>query len=402
MEPGVSKERIGWIFVAGDAANLSRAVAAVRQQVSRAGVALLASAAADVAVRLLDLHHSGIVERAAEGSPLADAMIDLQGRRASERARNRYDATLDIALHLTAVADRILIVPACMPASLALNFDQRDDLLPATWWQGEPPRGVGEREWRARGRIWTAYDALPRFGRDLVLDLFGDRLPNPSAKSVAKRVPSLAVRAERTALAKLSVERFGRPEPPGAKGAALAEWLSTPEGRARFQDAKRDYAALLRDRLGEAALARYGERRSKRAPRQTGPMPIDHADIMQTHDGRTFMAVMDAGLAPAARVHIQVGDNFITVVQNGVVKGQIDRIPASTMGILRGFSDLILVELRWEGDRRVPKAQHRAMVQDIGARGVLESSMARWKNGRRTTRPARGGTSEETEQWIRS
>jgi hypothetical protein len=402
MEPGVSRERIGWIVAAGDAADLSRAVGAVREQVRNAGIGLLASAAADAAARLLDLHHAGIVERAAERSPLADAMTDLQGRRASERARNRYDATLDVAVNLTPVADRILIVPACMPASLALDFDRREDLLPATWWQGERPKDVAEREWRARGRIWAAYDALPRFGRDLVLDLFGDRLPNPSAKTVAKRMPSLAVRAERTALAKLSVERFGRPEPPGAKGAALAEWLSTPEGRARFQDAKRDYAALLRERLGEAALGRYGERRSKRAPRQTGPVPIDHADIMQTHDGRTFMAVMDAGLAPAARVHIQVGDNFITVVQNGVVKGQIDRIPAPTMDILRGFRDLILVELRWEGDRRVPKAQHRALVQDIGAKGVLESSMARWQTKRRTTRPARGGISEETEQWIRS
>jgi hypothetical protein len=101
-------------------------------------------------------------------------------------------------------------------------------------------------------------------------------------------------------------------------------------------------------------------------------------------------------------VHIQVGDNFITVVQNGVVKGQIDRIPAPIMDVLRGFRDLILVELRWEGDRRVPKAQHRALVQDIGAKGVLESSMARWQTKRRTTRPARGGISEETEQWIRS
>lgn len=55
-----------------------------------------------------------------------------------------------------------------------------------------------------------------------------------------------------------------------------------------------------------------------------------------------------------------------------------------------------------EGDRRVPKAQHRALVQDIGAKGVLESSMARWQTKRRTTRPARGGISEETEQWIRS
>jgi hypothetical protein len=40
MEPGVSRERIGWIVAAGDAADLSRAVGAVRQQVSRAGIEL--------------------------------------------------------------------------------------------------------------------------------------------------------------------------------------------------------------------------------------------------------------------------------------------------------------------------------------------------------------------------
>lgn len=398
----MAKERIGWIFAADDAADLSRAVAALRQEVSRAGVAMLATAAADLAMRLVDLHHAGIVERDRDGSPLADAMRDLQGRRASERARHRYDATLDVALTLTAVANRILVAPACMPSSLALAFDKRDDLMQATWWPGERPREVGEREWRARGQIWTAYDALPRLGRDLVLDLFGDKLPNPTVKSVARRLPSLAVRAERTALAKLAAQRFGRPEPPGAQGAVLADWLATAEGRARYQEAKRDLAALLQDKPGEATLGRYGERRSKRTPRQTGPVAIDHADIMRTHDGRTFMAVMDAGLAPSARVFVQVGDNFITVVQNGIVKGQIDRIPAFAMDVLRGFTDLILVELRWEGDRRVPKAQHRAMVQDLGARGVLENSMTRWSTNRRTTRAGRSRTSEESEQWIRS
>ncbi|OAH27931.1 hypothetical protein AX289_09970 [Methylorubrum populi] len=398
----MARERIGWIFAAGQVADFARAMAAVRQEVSRAGAGLLAAEAADASMRLLDLHHAGIVERDPEGSPLADAVQDLRGRRAGERARSRYDVTLDVVLSFATVGDRILIVPTCVPATLLRTLGGRDDLLPAAWSPGPPPRGIAEREWRARGEIWAAYDALPRLGRDLVLDLFGDRLPNPSVKSVLRRLPSLAERAERTALAKLCSQRFNRPEPPGAQGAVLAEWLRSGEGRAAFADARRDIAALLQDRPGEASLAKYGERRRARAPRQTGPVPIDHADIMQTHDGRTFMAVMDAGLAPNARVFVQVGDNFVTVVQNSLVKGQIDRIPKFAMDILRGFSDIILVELRWEGDRRVPKAQHRAIVNDIGERGMFDASVSRWSRSQRSTRTARSRSKGGDGQWVRS
>ncbi|GJD87721.1 hypothetical protein BHAOGJBA_1226 [Methylobacterium hispanicum] len=398
----MAKERIGWIFAAGHVADLARAVAAVRHEVSCAGARLLAEGAADAAARLLDLHHAGIVERDPEASPLADAVQDLRGRRASERARRSYDASLDVVLKFSAVGDRILIVPACVPVPLLRTLDGREDLVAASWSLGPPARGISEREWRARGDIWVAYDALPRLGRDLVLDLFGDRLPNPTVKSVVRRLPSLAERAERTALAKLCSQRFNRPEPPGAQGAVLAEWLRSGEGRAAFLEAKRDLAALLQDRPGEASLAKYGERRRARAPRQTGPVPIDHADIMQTHDGRTFMAVMDAGLAPNARVFVQIGDNFVTVVQNSLVKGQIDRIPKFAMDILRGFTDIILVELVWEGDRRVPKAQHRAIVSDIGERGMFDASVSRWSKSQRSTRTARTRAKGGAEQWVTS
>lgn len=398
----MARERIGWIFAAGQVADLARAVATLRQEVSRAGAGLLAAEAADASMRLLDLHHAGIVERDPSGSPLADAVQDLRGRRAIERARSRYDATLDVVLRFAAVEDRILIAPACAPTHLMRTLEGRDDLIPATWMAGPPPQGITEREWRARGEIWAAYDALPRLGRDLVLDLFGDKLPAPSAKSVMRRLPSLAERAERTALAKLCSQRFNRPEPPGAQGAVLAEWLRSGEGRTAFAEAKRDLAALLQDSPDEAALARYGERRRSRAPRHAGPVPIDHADIMQTHDGRTFMAVMDAGLAPNARVFVQIGDNFVTVVQNSLVKGQIDRIPKFAMDILRGFSDIILVELRWEGDRRVPKAQHRAIVNDIGERGMFDASVSRWSKSQRSTRTARSRAKGGDERWVRS
>ncbi len=108
--------------------------------------------------------------------------------------------------------------------------------------------------------------------------------------------------------------------------------------------------------------------------------------MIESGDGRIFVAVMDAGLASDERVHIQVVERHIAFVQNGVHYGGIPDCPLAAVDLLRDNREAVVVELRRGAGRREIKARHVALVRDDGRLDTYSAAMASFRNAAERSR----------------
>lgn len=115
----------------------------------------------------------------------------------------------------------------------------------------------------------------------------------------------------------------------------------------------------------EAAKARR-ERSAAPAAEQDGrASSIDHADVVVSSDGRTFVAAPYVGLDVRNRVFLQVGDSHVAVSQGGVQFGYVTGVQKSAIDHLRHCRTVTLVEVERRDGRRLLRARHVAIVSDI-------------------------------------
>jgi hypothetical protein len=121
---------------------------------------------------------------------------------------------------------------------------------------------------------------------------------------------------------------------------------------------------------------------------------IDHADVVVSGDGRTFVAVPNVGLDPEARVFVQVSEKDVSISQGGVQFGTVTNVPRAAVDHLRMCDTVTLVEVEHADGRRLLRARHVAIVKDIS---MFETAMRPLVGFVRNKTPGRG--SEEIREW---
>src|SRR5690606_26347345 len=134
--------------------------------------------------------------------------------------------------------------------------------------------------------------------------LLDGRLPTPRWTSVRRAVPDFDLRMKRAIRFRLWVQgTFAQTN----DYAGFRDWLASPRGKAAYAEAKRLADRMLPRDLDQEDLVSYATRKRSRPvlsrPQEpgSGPQFIDHADVLQTSEGRVFIAIMDAGLSDDQR-----------------------------------------------------------------------------------------------------
>lgn len=262
------------------------------------------------------------------------------------------------------------------------------------------PGTISEDHWRLRERIWTALAKESRYGQTLTFQLLSTPLPLVNPKRVLAALPSHAQRVENAVAALLAQEgkkiktvsdheitkltaHVNRRIAPVLTAEHLSGAVSiAPPPRASAQRLKSPITALKSDNRQKASTS----------------ASIDHADIILSSDGRTFIAVPCVGLADKSRVFIHVGTKDVVFIQDGINYGSVTEVPEAAREHLKFCKEAVLVEVEKSADGRLLRARYVAIVTDISfTENQRKSMMFGFKRP-----PRSSAASKELEEWEKS
>jgi hypothetical protein len=361
--------RDGFSIALDGPAALSEFMGLLRRDAMRVFARLYGAVLADEVARRVDGHRSGLAPGGEAASPLRDALTHLRQAHAKAGAGSPLRA-LDLRLRLLPVrAGFVVAFEEGHPdyRSSLLGMHGMSDLCMA---DARPPE-VPEEEWGARSSAWEEALGGPPMGRGLVFRLVEDGLPSVRYAALVRSFPGHEARCLRT-----------------AQAIAIARGASGDGARDAIDREVRRLVRVLPRELSEEDIRAYPQprqpqrRRPAEPPRaaEDGPRLIDHADILESSDGRIFVAVNDAGLDPDERVHIQVVDRYVSFVQGTTHFGGVPDAPYAAVEMLRRSREVFVVELRRVDGRREVKARHEALVRDDSLPDLFKLGMSGFRN----------------------
>lgn len=344
-------------------------------------------AVADEAVRRIDLHKLALQPREPAGNPVHDATLVVRELVAAGSRDRGLDFDCELSLHLT--SDGALIRLVNGHRLFRPLLESRAGVSPFHWaTEFSDESGYSRQTWEERGKVWASAFPTPRLGVGLTFHLLDGTLPMPRWTSVRRALPELEIRLRRTARAKL-----WNISPHRATNdiSAFRAWLATAAGKRAYHDARSLAARLLPVDFERPDLIAYGEvpkpkplaaKARVSAPAPQGAKPIDHADVLETPDGRVFVAVMDAGLSTDDRLFLQLSGQHLSFIQAGRDFGQVGSVPFSAVEMLRAAREVTVVEIRHYGASKELKAKHSAMIRDATPETDLAATMQRWRGSK--------------------
>lgn len=402
----------GYRLKASSLVDLSRILEDFRADALRLLARRYGSLVAATATEMLDLASVGLEE--IEGDILANAGALVRGRLSPSPEGIPY-AELNCVVSLHFVSDAVLASFVHGRKEYRHAWESMRDVVRWGWASSiERPRGISEQNWELRGRYWQ--EALKRKGLGETRFLLVDgNLPAISWGGIRRHLPSFE---ERVALALSRVQASGRmtAEERGDEEAlrsrvaealekeltketfvlhaapATAKRPAAPAPESAPQKPKSEAAERIRQ---EAKNARQERARKARAIKKENDKAtsIDHADVIVSSDGRTFLAAPYVGLDTDSRVFVQVGDKHVAVSQGGVQFGYVTDVPKTAIDALRMCKTVILVEVSKSNGQRLLRAKHVAIVSDISLSDNLNMSLGAFKK----SRDARG--EREIREW---
>lgn len=358
------QSRDGFSIEIAGPAGFAEFLGVLRRDAMRVFARLYGAVLADQVARRVDGHRSGLLPGAPGASPLRDALDEVRRQHAGAAEGSPLQA-LDLRLRLLPVAAGFVLAyenghPAYREALLAIE-GMRDIGIP----HGEDPGAVDPR-----AAAWEEALSGPPMGRGLVFRLVETALPSVRHGALRRSFPSHEARCLRTAQS-IVLER-------GANGDGAREAIDREVRR---------LVRLLPREISEQDAAAYPTAR-KPAPRPavpearllSGPALIDHADVMESADGRVFVAVNEAGLDPDERVHVQIVDRYVSFVQGTMHFGGVPDVPYAAVELLRRTREVFVVEVRRSGGRREVKARHEALVRDDSLPDLFKTGMSTFRN----------------------
>lgn len=258
-------------------------------------------------------------------------------------------------------------------------WETRREVFRWGWTDGAPPRGLTSEAWAERQKYWSAVDRARKSGMgSFRFELLTDSVPPIGWQKVEEQFPAFEKRVS------TAVERLAEAE------GIDAEKLS--EG-ARTKLAERVRKTLIKDpsrhHMAPRASMRPKQEKEpkkivvKKRPTYSDSSIIDHADIVVSADGRPFMAVPAVGLDKNERLFVQIGSKHVIFLQGGIQYGAVTDVAADARDYLRGLTSITVVEVEEKEGRRLLRAKHAAMVQDIslgeGFRRPIQSFSKRAK-----------------------
>lgn len=382
----------------------SDAAALLRSVTERAGhhaETVITSQIVQNAVRRYDLVRLGLVKGPFPGGPIQDVATNFEDRYVGAREQSALDQRIDLVFDIHLDREMLLLMRS-MPGMYREAFD--------------PRHGRFVRS--------TVLDGMRR--GMIVFDLLSGRFPY--SMEAAKRVaaPSFETRLRQAVYACVSQQRFGTVRPPSQHRDEFSEWGRSEEGRSHIANVRNAIGPRLDEDLDVDRLQAYPEAWKPapptastpvRAPTRPAPAKaeprarpqqaetkkapqarfdpegrvhsIDHADLIESADGRFFLAVPEAGLDERARVFIQIGDRHMSIVQNAIHKGHIENLSRVSLECLRRLQVISLVEIS-NGERRRPVSKHMAIIQDISLDDGFKADLARMAGAKRV----------EDETWL--
>lgn len=308
--------------------------------------------------------------RAPSTDPVADACREVRRALAGEGGTVKW-GSLNCVVTFHFVGEAVLATFSHGDGEYRAAWESLRAVARWGWEDGRerPPR-VPERDWEARRTLWSAAAARPGFGSGLSFVLIQRPLPDLGWDGFRRWIPDVN---ERARLAAEEWASSGKAPPrearePGKLVAMAAARIEPTLARENFYPK----VAAAKPRPGPRPQpARQAAKAARPAKGRDDDRvaSIDHADVMVTRDGRTFMAVPYAGLAEGTRVFVQVGDGHVTIAQGGTQFGHVAGVKKSALDVLRACKTVIMVEVSKDADGgRLLRARHVAIVSDIGLR----------------------------------
>jgi hypothetical protein len=275
-------------------------------------------------------------------------------------------------------------------------WEGRKDVVKWHWERGLRPQGVTEKNWESRRRFWIEATKKPSIGAGFKFILIDEQLPSLGWNGIHRYVPDYESRVA------TCVDRMAQAQG-GASALKKAE-LEKIRQKVRATIPERPAKEHFSDRTAPVAAPRQHAAVKVEAVKphvasltERGPAKrsmIDHADVVVSGDGRTFVAVPNVGLDPEARVFVQVSEKDVSISQGGVQFGTVTNVPRAAVDHLRMCDTVTLVEVEHADGRRLLRARHVAIVKDIS---MFETAMRPLVGFVRNKTPGRG--SEEIREW---
>lgn len=333
------------------------------------------------AVELLDKDRMGISDL--PENTLAQACEEV--RSALGKDKNGIIAPeLNCIVKLYLVHDAILAIFTHGSPEYKKIWDANKAVVKWGWSKNIDQGGISNQVWVMREKYWTR--ALSRkIGAELQFSLINDHLPNIGWGAIWRYLPT---QEERIANA---IEALKQSDPSGLMkrypGHRLQEMVlrsidkditklsfvksakNKKSGSDRIRkDVKRRPSAAkdIREKLEEAS----------QTPQKAHE--IDHADVIVASNNKIFVAVPYVGLDHESRVFVQVGDKHVAFSQNSVQYGFVDNVQRSSLDILRGTNQVVLVEIEKRSSERLLRAKHMAIVTDISLQESFGAAINRF------------------------
>jgi hypothetical protein len=264
----------------------------------------------------------------------------------------------------------------------------------------ERPGTISEKQWQLRERVWTALSKRPRFGLTLNFQLLSTPLPVVTPRQVVPLLPTYEARVGSAVAALLAQE-----------GKKLKSVSDHELQKLKEHVTRRLVTELTPDHLlgtvpvapppqasAQKLKSPIAELRASPKPQSKKADSIDHADIVLSSDGRTFIAVPNVGLADNSRVFIHVGTKDVVFIQDGVNFGTVTEVPEAAREHLKFCKEAVLVEVEKSGEGRLLRARYVAIVTDISFTENQRQSMI--VGFKRPTRSS--AASREFEEWEKN
>lgn len=279
-------------------------------------------------------------------------------------------------------------------------WENRKDVVKWHWERGQRPQGVTEKNWDARRRFWIEATKKPSIGAGFKFILIDEPLPVLGWNGIHRYVPDFESRVS-ACVDRLAQSQGGAAAMRKSELQKLREKVraSIPErpGKEHFSDRAAPAAPAARPAAVRVDVAKPAPVQAQVSGSGSKRSMIDHADVVVSGDGRTFVAVPYVGLAPEARVFIQVSSKDVSISQGGVQFGTVTNVPRAAVDHLRMCDSVTLVEVEQANGRRLLRAKHPAIVNDIG---MFETAMRPLVGFVR--KKSSGHASEEIREWNSS
>lgn len=340
------------------------------------------TAVADEFAWRVDLHAVDLRKGPQGGNPFKDALSHIRDLVSGE---NDLDLFPTLRIHL--VESEALLLLERGGAGYLEVLSGYPGMFDDGHFPGPAPGGISAVHERRREAAWTAIPASP-LGKGLRFDLVEGNLPSMRFASARRYLPSFEARCRRTAKALLHMDRHGTPFPSDASAARdFRRHLGTLRGKEDLDRLVARAARTLQKSFEGEATPTYSvikppkpALRQAPPPKMDAPRSIDHADVLESTDGRIFVAILYAGFSGDDRVHIQVTERQMAFVQNGISFGGVMDAPQAAIDLLRQTTEAIVVEVRKGSGHREVKARHVAVIRDDTLNTALDVAMTGFRN----------------------